>query len=394
MADEQTVPLRPVPRSPLLSPSERIPLAPAHTDHNASTPSAYESPSPPTSPSTEYPYGAVARVVPDSYVTQNRRLNGLADPQQTVHLITDSSASEYSADRYVDHTRLEISRLRQRLMDTYILGAVIVAITTIVSVIMASGLATMVANRNSAKLEIFSDWPDGGVIPLKYGCHAHGHHPISIPLRWENVPASATNLIVLFSHPGALHDSTVDPVHWFVTNIRLDEAAPSFMAPNASVNAALMPGGAVQRANAFSHQGYYWPPCSNTTSVFTVHAYAVEAPAVIEDTYDAREIIMRLDGVPGAKLHGTYSRHSPSNMDLSSSLQGHSHDDHHSNAGASQNDTEQAGNPKPHHPEPQHNESHNSEPEHSTPKHHQLVSSAAKPVEAPMKSAENPKSNN
>ncbi|KAI0559936.1 Phosphatidylethanolamine-binding protein [Gracilaria domingensis] len=316
MDDENAPPLRPLTRHPLLLPSERIPLAPPHTDHNASTPSAYESPTPPSSPSpsADYPYGAVARVVsvspdPDDY--RGRRTLRVSDPLQAVHMITDSSQSECSAGPYLDQSQREFSQLRQRIADTTILGIAIFVVTGIVFLIMTTGFTAMVANQNSPRLQIFSAWPDGGVIPLEYGCHAPDGVPISIPLSWQDVPLSATNLVILFSHPGALHESGTDPVHWFVTDIPIGPGQSNSIPANASINPDLLPHGAVQRANVFSHEGYFWPPCSNATSVFTIHAYAVEAPAVLERIDDAREIMMRFDGVPFAKLRGTYSHAAP-----------------------------------------------------------------------------------
>ncbi|CAN8072199.1 unnamed protein product [Agarophyton chilense] len=310
---DEAPPPHPPACSPLLFPPERIPLAPAHIDHNASTPSAYESPTPPSSPSIDFPYGAVARAMSPSLDTdapRERRTLRVSDPLQTVHLITDSSQSDHSHQPYLDRSQVELAQFRQRITDTTILAFAVFVVTGIVFVIMTTGFTAMVANQNSARLQIYSAWPDGGVIPPEYGCLAPDGVPISIPLHWQDVPPEATNLVILFSHPGAFHIAEVDPVHWFVMGIPIGPGHSDHIPPNASINPSLLPHGAIQRPNAYSHQGYYWPPCTNATGDFTILAYAVEAPAVIEDLHDAREIMMRFDGVPFARLSGTYT-HAP-----------------------------------------------------------------------------------
>lgn len=192
------------------------------------------------------------------------------------------------------------------LRDRYIIGGTVFTVFSIVFVIIISGMTTLLANRNFPQLEIFSDFEHGGQIPLKYGCHAEDGNPISIPLRWQNIPRSASNLVVLFANPGAMLHKGYDPVHWFVTDIPLHEEDYSLV-PNASTNPQLLPPGAKQRANLHSKQGLYWPPCAhNGTSLFVIHAYAIEASPIITSFRDAREVMNRFVGVPVARLAGYY----------------------------------------------------------------------------------------
>lgn len=202
--------------------------------------------------------------------------------------------------------------MREGMKDRYILGCSVLFMTSVVFVIVVSGMTTILANRNYPRLEVYSDWPNGGLIPLKYGCYAPDGNPVSIPLHWRNVPRQATNLAVLFAHPGAISKRGFDPVHWFVTDIPLSPDTGGSLPANASLNADLMPPGAKQHANSGSDQGTYWPPCvSNGTSFFVVHVYAIDASPVIDDFGDAREIINRFVGVPVAKITGLYGRSKP-----------------------------------------------------------------------------------
>lgn len=197
--------------------------------------------------------------------------------------------------------------------DRFVLGGTVLCLITIVLVIVVSGVTTMLANRNYPQLEVYSDWPNGGIIPLKYGCHAPNANPMSIPLHWRNIPRQATSLAVLFANPGSIKKNGVDPVHWFITDIPLNQGGLDSIPANASQNAATLPHGAKQHANAFSESGRYWPPCvQNGTSFFAVHIYAVEASPIIHDYKDAREIMNRFVGVPVARITGVYGK--PSNL--------------------------------------------------------------------------------
>lgn len=196
---------------------------------------------------------------------------------------------------------------RNTAKDRYVLGCSIVLVATIVFIIIVSGITTMVENSNFPKLEVFSDWPDGGVIPLKYGCDSREGDPISFPLQWNNVPRPATNLVILFSNAGAMLRKGYDPVHWLVSGIPVNEGNEFSLPANSSANSTLMPFGAKQLPNSFSESGTYYPPCSfNRSGLFVVHVYAIEAPAVISDFRDAREVMNRFVGVPVAKLTGRY----------------------------------------------------------------------------------------
>ena len=243
---------------------------------------------------------------------------------ETTSLMRDAPLDNHSisASELLSQSRADLERarlastreysrreLREGMKDRYILGCSVLVMTAIVFVIIVSGMTTILANRNYPQLEVFSDWPNGGFIPLKYGCHAPDGRPVSIPLRWRNVPRAATNLVVLFANPGAISRRRVDPVHWFITDIPLEADEDGSIPANASLNSELMPPNSKQRANAASSKGVYWPPCvMNGTSFFAVHIYAIEAPPVISDFRDAREIMNRFVGVPVAKITGLYGR--------------------------------------------------------------------------------------
>lgn len=316
--------------------------------HPAASPSAsasmYESPSPPSSDAAQdYAYTPVPhrRVQTETTVValptdQGRPISPIhADvslwptshyvpviPDESTPLAAAASSSHTPCESVLSRSRGDLdrtSRLHTRdsarsrqatVRDRYILGCSILVVTSIVFVIIISGMTTMLANSNFPQLQILSDWSNDGVIPLKYGCHAIGGNAISFPLRWRNVPRAATNLVILFANAGAmLHDEN-DPVHWLVTDIPLNTGADYYVPPNASANPALMPSGAIQHRNMFSAMGAYWPPCAqqNGTSLFVIHAYAIEASPVIDNFRDAREVMNRFVGVPFAKLTGVYGQ--------------------------------------------------------------------------------------
>lgn len=250
-------------------------------------------------------------------------------PDETTRLTTDVDDHSLSGSEAMVLTQskadLEKARLatsrdfnrrgaRDRVRYRFILGCSAAFMCSVVFVIIVSGITTIVANRSFAHLEVFADWPNGGLIPLKYGCHApDGGGGISFPLHWRNVPPQATNIVVLFAHPGAIAREGKDPVHWFVTDIALNDTdRDGFIPANASANLHLMPEGARMHPNINSKQGLYWPPChENGESLFVIHVYAIEAPANIEDFKDAREIINRFVGVPVARLTGQYGIQKP-----------------------------------------------------------------------------------
>lgn len=196
---------------------------------------------------------------------------------------------------------------RNTSKDRYILGCSIVLVATIVFIIIVSGITTMLENSNFPQLEVFSDWPDGGIIPLKYGCDSPEGYPISFPLQWNNVPRPATNLVIMFSNAGAMLRKGYDPVHWLVSGIPVNEGNEFSLPANASANSKLMPSGAKQLSNSFFESGSYYPPCTlNKTGLFVIHVYAIEASAVISNFRDAREVMNRFVGVPVARLSGRY----------------------------------------------------------------------------------------
>ena len=224
------------------------------------------------------------------------------------------------------------------MKDRCILGCTILALTAVVFVVIVSGMTTMLANRNFPQLEVFSDWPNGGIIPRQYGCHAEDGKPQSIPLHWRNVPRSATNLAILFAHPGSLSENGFDPVHWFVTDVPLNTGGKSSITANASANPALMPVGAKQYRSAYSTRTGYWPPCvQNGTSLFAVHIYAIDASPTIGNFRDAREIMNRFVGVPVARITGVYGEPSPLHIPTGKGQTGWNPDDDDDDGGASQN---------------------------------------------------------
>lgn len=289
-------------------------------------------PRPITPPSTTpiLPHPPSSSTSPSSYGATSRRRRA-PPPLSPITSVPVDLASRARAD--LEAARRAAGRDSSRrealegVRDRYILGCSMLFMVSVVCTIIVSGIATMLAKRSLPKLEVDSDWPDGGIIPKEYGCLADGKGGgISIPLRWKNVPKGATNLAVLFAHPGAIKEKHIDPVHWFITNIKVNEGESGEIPANASMNLNTMPEGAIIRKN-FHHAQSYWPPCHrNGTSFFVVHVWAVEAEPIIDDFDDAREIINRFVGVPVAKLTGHYGNQEP--LPVEGYDSNDDHDDH------------------------------------------------------------------
>lgn len=246
-------------------------------------------------------------------------------PDETTALIPTNDGDDDSlsaGEQVLPDTRTDLAQPRLATMrqpnrreqpasaqDRYILGCSLLMMTSVVLMILVSGVATMLAHRNVLPLQVSSDWPNGGYIPLKYGCHAEDGNPISFPLSWKNAPKQATNLVILFANPGAIKQYKFDPIHWFITDIPLNGNSEGFLPANASANAQLMPPQAKVRANS-REENAYWPPCAvNGTSFFVMHVYAIEAPAILlENIEDAREVMNRFVGVPVARFTGLYGK--------------------------------------------------------------------------------------
>lgn len=282
--------------------------------------------------------------------------------------VNEETESLSGSDALLSQSRADLERARlastqearrsgMERKDRYILGCSFFFMVIVVFIILVSGMTTILANRNYPKLEAYSDWHNGGIIPLKYGCHAPNGKPVSFPLHWRNVPRAATNLVLLFANPGAIAEHGLDPVHWFVTDIPLLPDADGVLPANASEDPALIPAEAKQRPNAFSKEGKYWPPCSaNGTSFFVIHVYAIEASPEIQDGIrDARDIMNRFQGVPVARITGTYGKKvplaTPTGKDKDDKRKGHHGNDQeeHDEADNSSGDTGKTPGPKDSH---------------------------------------------
>lgn len=273
-----------------------------------------------------------SRLTPNSTVASTSG-GGASGYYQSLPSANTSNASNGGPEGYEDEAYDDDDPVY--IKSVYMLSCSILFITSVVFVIIVSGLTTLYSRRNMPRFEIRSDWPRGGFIPDEYGCNAPGGAAISIPIEWQNVPKKANNLVVLFANA-----DSVD-VHWLVTDIPLQDTSGRhvFKLPaNASENSALMPSQARQRANKHLENGHYFPPCPkhNTTNMFVLHAYAIEASARIDATNvkEARQIMNGFVGVPSARFSGKYGgafrHHGDLNVDA---------DSHHANHHESQHDT-------------------------------------------------------
>eukprot|EP00172_Hildenbrandia_rubra_P000299 Plantae.Rhodophyta-Hildenbrandia_rubra.ctg11378.p1 GENE.Plantae.Rhodophyta-Hildenbrandia_rubra.ctg11378~~Plantae.Rhodophyta-Hildenbrandia_rubra.ctg11378.p1 ORF type:complete len:346 (+),score=83.22 Plantae.Rhodophyta-Hildenbrandia_rubra.ctg11378:167-1204(+) len=193
----------------------------------------------------------------------------------------------------------------------YIIGASGIAVMSIVTVVIVSGLSALMTTSEAEKFRIVSDWRDGQAIPAKYGCLAGDRGPVSMPVRWNHVPRRTESIVILLHNPDAYRrNSKADPLHWFVLDIPVQKEgdlkyARNYISVNASY-AGLLPKGAVERPNTGRKDGKYWAPCPQNRTKYVLYAFAVDAKPEIENFDDAREVINRFGGVPQSKLTGFY----------------------------------------------------------------------------------------
>jgi phosphatidylethanolamine-binding protein (PEBP) family uncharacterized protein len=201
-----------------------------------------------------------------------------------------------------------------------IIGSGSALVLVVVLAVVISGLTSLLGIETGKKFSVRSDWTNGGNIPLRYGCAAAGGEDAaqSIPLAYSHVPPGTVSLVVLVANPGAIKATGHDPVHWFVTDIpvgrggavAVGDKSEWNIAANASHSAAaLLPRGAVQRANGRYGSGAWFAPCAledGAPSLYIVYVYAVDAKPEIGNFRDARQIMNRFSGVPTAKIAGYY----------------------------------------------------------------------------------------
>ncbi len=119
---------------------------------------------------------------------------------------------------------------------------------------------------------------DGGEIPSKYTGDGSN---ISPPVRWEEVPQHAAELVLILEDMDAPSD---DPfVHWLVYKIPADSGGlPAGLPPHEQLTT---PPGAVQGASDFTSPpiGYHGPapPSGHGMHHYHFHLYALDEPLII-----------------------------------------------------------------------------------------------------------------
>jgi Raf kinase inhibitor-like YbhB/YbcL family protein len=101
-----------------------------------------------------------------------------------------------------------------------------------------------------------SGYPDGGVIPAKYGCDV-APPVVTPPLEWKNTPAGTVSFVLIMHDlDGAPMKGVLDVTHWTVFNIPgTATSLPEGVPPGGPVAGEGLQGKNVRGVNG------YQPPC-------------------------------------------------------------------------------------------------------------------------------------
>jgi Raf kinase inhibitor-like YbhB/YbcL family protein len=136
---------------------------------------------------------------------------------------------------------------------------------------------------------------DGAAIPKQYTCQGASTSP---PLSWSGVPAGAAQLALVVIDPDAPGGSFV---HWTTWGI-----APAA----ASIDAGVVPAGAVQGRNGAGRTGYAGPCPPSGTHHYHFDLYALRGAPAATPTSAPSAAIAAIERAATARseLVGTYTR--------------------------------------------------------------------------------------
>lgn len=136
---------------------------------------------------------------------------------------------------------------------------------------------------------------DNEQIPQKYTCDGEDVNP---PLKFEDIPAEAASLTLMFSDPDAPAKTFY---HWVLFN----------MDPETShIDEDSVPATAIEGKNDFDQLEYGGPcpPSGTHRFIFTLHA--LDGPLDLEEGAIAEEVLEAMEGhiIDTAQIVGTYGR--------------------------------------------------------------------------------------
>lgn len=138
---------------------------------------------------------------------------------------------------------------------------------------------------------------DGGNLPKRHTCDGE---EVSPPLKWEEVPEGATELVLLVTDPDAPNREFT---HWIVGG--LDPGL-------GGLEEGQVPEDAVEGSNDFNERGYGapCPPEEDTAHRYVFALYALDEPLGMEPGASVDEIRDALEetALANGELVGTYTR--------------------------------------------------------------------------------------
>jgi hypothetical protein len=144
-----------------------------------------------------------------------------------------------------------------------------------------------------------SVFKNGGEIPKKYTCDGENVNP---PLQFENVPAKAKSLALVFDDMDAPRGSYV---HWILWNIH----------PNTKeIKENSVPEGAVEGMNDFKRHHYGGPCPPRRAHKYVFKIYALDSPLHLNPNSTKTDLEKTMEGhvLAQTQLMGVYKRVSAS----------------------------------------------------------------------------------
>ncbi len=141
---------------------------------------------------------------------------------------------------------------------------------------------------------------EGGYIPAKYTCDGED---ISVPLTFEDIPASAVSLALIMDDPDAPSGTFV---HWVIYDIPADVGG----VPEGVVPEPYLADGIKQGVNSFGNIGYGGPCPPSGEHRYMFKLYALERMLDADAGLSKHELLSLMEGyiVEGAGMMGIYGR--------------------------------------------------------------------------------------
>jgi Raf kinase inhibitor-like YbhB/YbcL family protein len=149
-----------------------------------------------------------------------------------------------------------------------------------------------------------SAFEPGGEIPARYTCSGDD---VSLPLNWENVPATTRSLVLIVDDPDAPDPAAPKRVwvHWVLYNI-----PPDINSLAEHITTATLPAGAIEGMNDWQRTGYGGPcpPVGRHRYFHKLYALDIVLEGLTRPTKADVETAMQGHIIAQAELVGTFQK--------------------------------------------------------------------------------------